>query len=119
MNTIAKTHTIDATGKTVGRIASEAAKALMGKMHASYTPNILSDVKVTITNASKIYTRERKQVRTKLTHYTGFHGGLRTVSLEALTKRSGSGAVIRRAIIRMMPRNRMHTSRMKNLTITG
>ena len=50
-------YTIDAAGKTIGRIASEAAKMLMGKTTADYTPNIRSDVNAqaikirTITNA--------------------------------------------------------------------
>src|SRR6185369_17584855 len=48
------THTIDAGGKALGRVAAEAAKALMGKMSPDYTPNILSDVRVTVTNASKM-----------------------------------------------------------------
>lgn|SRR3989344_1269864 len=113
-----KTHQIDASGKTLGRVASEAAKALMGKMSASYTPHILSDVKVTITNASKLYTRERKQARTMLTRYTGWHSGLKQESLAALSARKGYGATIRHAVQRMLPRNTMLVARMKNLMIT-
>jgi large subunit ribosomal protein L13 len=56
-----KTFTIDASGRTLGRVASEAAKMLMGKTSPDYTPHIRSDVKVTVVNASKIYTRERKK----------------------------------------------------------
>ena len=111
-------HTIDATGRSVGRIASEAAKALMGKMSASYTPHIRSDVHVTIFNAGKVSVREKKQVRTVLTHYTGFHGGLRKTTPARLAAKSGHGAVIRLAVRRMLPRNTMLTARLKNLTIT-
>ncbi len=118
MATEAKKYKIDAAGKTLGRVAAEAAKALMGKTSADYTPHIRSDVQVTINNASKIYTRERKRTQTILTHYTGFHGGLKKISLGQLITKEGYGAAIRRAVVRMLPRNTMHTARMKNLIIT-
>ena len=111
------THHIDASGKALGRIAAEAAKALMGKTSPSYTPNICSDVKVTIVNAGKITTREKKSVQTKFTRYTGFPGGLKTVSLQQLNEKK-PGEALRQAIERMMPRNTFRTERMKNLTIT-
>lgn len=111
------THTIDAAGKTLGRVASEAAKALMGKMRADYTPNKMSAVKVTVENASKIYTREKKR-REKIYHnYSGFPGGLKKESLANLNARK-PGEAVRRAVERMLPRNTMRTARMKNLTVT-
>ena len=113
-----KTFTIDATGKTVGRVASEVAKALMGKKSADYTPHIHSDVKVTVSNASKLYTRERKMVNTTVTSYSGYHSGLRIKSLELIVKKGGYTALLKHAVSRMLPRNTMHTPRMKNLTIT-
>lgn len=112
------THTIDAAGRTLGRVASEAAKALMGKMRADYTPNKNSGVRVTISNAGKLYIRERKRSRTIYTTYSGYPGGLKSESLASLTARKGNGEALRRAISRMLPRNTMHTPRMKNLAIT-
>lgn len=116
--THASTYKIDAAGRTVGRIASEAAKALMGKMSASYTPHILSDVKVTIVNASKVYSRERKRTHTFLKTYSGWPSGQKVVSIANIAAKKGHSEVIRRAIARMLPRNTMHTPRMKNLTIS-
>ncbi len=113
----ARTHQIDASGKALGRIAAEAAKALMGKTHPDYTPNVRSDVKVVITNAARITTREKKAVQTKFTRYTGYPGGLKIVSLQQLNEKK-PGEALRRAIERMMPRNTFRTERMKNLTIT-
>jgi large subunit ribosomal protein L13 len=115
---ISSTHTIDASGRTVGRVASEAAKALMGKMSASYTPHIRSDVKVTIINASKIYSRERKSKSTFLRTYSGFPSGQKVVSIAEIAEKKGHREVIRRAVARMLPRNTMHTPRLKNLTIS-
>ncbi len=111
------THTIDAAGKPLGRVASEAAKALMGKMGSDYTPHIRSEVKVTITNAGKLTIREKKSVHTKFTRYTGYPGGLKIESLQQLNARK-PGESLRRAIERMLPRNTMRTARLKNLTIS-
>lgn len=117
MNT--KEYTIDASGQALGRIASEAAKALMGKTLASYTPNIASDVKVHIENASKMTLRERKQMQKTYTRYTGYPGGFKKETLRALNERLGEGEALRRAILRMLPNNRLRVGRMKNLKITN
>ncbi len=109
--------TIDAAGRTLGRVATEAAKALMGKTRADYTPNIRSDVKVTVVNAGKIYTREKKRQQKIYTTYSGYPGGLKKESLANLNARK-PGESLRRAIQRMLPRNTMLTARMKNLIVT-
>ncbi len=90
----------------------------MGKMRADYTPNKNSGVKVSVTNAGKLYIRERKRSRTIYTTYSGFPGGLKKESLASLTARKGNSEALRRAVSRMLPRNTMHTPRMKNLTVT-
>ena len=58
---MAAEYKIDASGKTLGRVASQAAKMLMGKTRADYTPNKMTDVKVVVENASKLYIREKKR----------------------------------------------------------
>ena len=119
MTTTTKTYTIDASGRTIGRVAAEAAKMLMGKTQADYTPNILSDVKVTINNASKLSIRESKAKQKTYTTYSGYPGGLKTETLKMLADRKGNEGVLIRAIERMMPRNKLRTPRMKNLTINA
>jgi len=116
--TTEKKYDIDASGKTVGRVATEAAKALMGKAHADYTPHIPSVVKVTITNAGKIRITEKKRLQKRYTQYSGHPGGLKIESLGSLVGRRGKSAAVRRAIERMLPRNTMKTARLKRLTIT-
>lgn len=115
---VQRTYEIDAAGKSVGRVATEAAKALMGKTNADYTPHIASIVKVTVTNATKIRTTEKKRIQKKYTHYTGRPGGLKIESLSTLIGRQGHGAAIRKAVQRMLPRNTMLSGRLKRLTIT-
>jgi large subunit ribosomal protein L13 len=112
------THDINAEGRSLGRVATEAAKALMGKMDPSYTPHVRSDVKVTITNASKIVTRERKLVTKMYRTYSGYPGGARDESLRSMNKRKGHAAALKIAISRMLPRNSLRTPRLKNLIIS-
>ena len=114
--TQSKKYEIDAAGKSLGRVAAEAAKILMGKTNADYTPNIRSDVKVVISNVSKITVREKKAVQTKFTRYSGYPGGFKIESLQQMNNRK-PGESLRRAIEKMMPRNTFRTERLKNLTI--
>ena len=112
-----KEHRINAAGKSLGRVASEAAKALMGKMRVDYTPNKNSGVKVLVTNAGKLYIRERKRTGKIYTTYSGYPGGMKRESLSSLNARKGKGEALKRAIRRMLPRNTMLIARMKSLTV--
>ena len=116
--TTSSTYTVDAAGKTLGRVASEAAKALMGKTRADYVPHVRSDVKVTVVNVSKLYTREKKRTQKTYRSYSGYPSGLRTETLAMLNARKGHGEAVRRAVSRMLPRNTMRTARMKNLIVS-
>lgn len=111
-------HTIDASGRTLGRVATEAAKALMGKTNASYTPNIDSKVTVKITNASKLRITEKKRSSQTYQRYSGYPGGLKEETLSHLAARRGYAIVVRKAVERMLPRNTMRTPRLKRLIIS-
>ena len=113
-----KKYTIDATGRTLGRVASEAAKMLMGKVRADYTPNVLSNTKVEIVHASKLHVDERKEESQSYQTYSGYPGGQRKESLRRITARKGRGAALKLAITRMLPHNSMRVSRLKNLSIS-
>lgn len=115
---MASEYKIDASGKTLGRVASQAAKMLMGKTRADYTPNKMTEVKVVVENASKLYIREKKRVNKIYTTYSGYPGGLKKESLASLNARK-PGEAIRRAVQRMLPNNTMRPRRMKNLTVNA
>ena len=121
MATATQNHTyeIDAAGKSIGRVASEAAKALMGKTRADYTPNQRTKITVTVNNASKLFTRDSKKKAKIYTTYSGYPGGLKKESLSNLNARKGHGESIRRAVRRMLPRNTMLNDRMKNLIVNS
>lgn len=112
------TRTIDASGRSLGRVASEAAKILMGKTSPSYTANRDDAPRVVVTNAGKITISERKLKAKRYTSYSGYPGGLRTERLRDLAARSGKSEAVRRAIERMLPRNALRKDRMMKLTIT-
>lgn len=111
------TYTIDAAGKTIGRVATEAAKALMGKTRADYTPNKMTAMKVVVENAAKLFIRDSKKRGKVYGTYSGYPGGLKKETLGNLIVRKGHGEAVRRAVERMLPNNTMRTARMKNLTV--
>lgn len=113
-----KEYTIDAAGQSLGRVASEAAKMLMGKTLPSYTPNVRSNVRVNVVNASKVVARERKLLQKTYTRYSGYPGGFKKETLGKLNARKGHREALRRAVVRMLPDNTLRVARMKNLIIT-
>lgn len=112
------THKIDAEGKTFGRIASAAAKALMGKTSPDYVANKVADVRVYITNASKTKMSERRMTETLHEHYTGYPGGFKTATNEKIIKNKGWKALYELAVYGMLPPNKLRPLMMKRLTIT-
>jgi large subunit ribosomal protein L13 len=110
-------HTIDATGKSFGRVASHAARILMGKESSAFSKNKVCDVFVEITNASKVNLSEKKLKNKTYTKYSGYPGGLRIFSLESLIAKKGVGEAFKGAVRKMMPRNRLLVGRLKRLSV--
>lgn len=113
-----KNYTIDASGKKIGRIASEAAKILMGKTSAAYQPNKVADVTVTIVNASKADITAKKKEEKIYTRYTGFPGGLIETSLAHLIEKKGASEAFKIAVKGMLPKNKLQAIMLKNLVVT-
>ncbi len=81
MNTDMKSTTINAEGTTIGRVASAAAMALMGKTEATFERHMVTGGIVTIENAGKIKIDPRKLETVKYAQYSGYPGGLRYETL--------------------------------------
>jgi|APSaa5957512622_1039677.scaffolds.fasta_scaffold289565_1 large subunit ribosomal protein L13 len=113
-----KTYTIDATGESVGRIASKVATILMGKNTADFMNNKVANHKVTIENASKAKISQKKKKTTEYSQYSGYPGGLKFVTMERVIEKFGYGEVFKKAVYGMLPGNKLRSPRMKNLTIT-
>lgn len=108
---------IDAKGKKLGRIASEAAMTLMGKDNPDYQPNIVSKNKVIIINSSQADISTKKKEEKEYPKYSGYPGGLKFEKMSKIIDSKGYKEIFEKAIYGMIPANRLRKSRMKNLTI--
>ncbi|MEI6528259.1 MAG: 50S ribosomal protein L13 [bacterium] len=112
------TYTIDATGKKLGRLASEVASILLGKKNPDFEKHLVANVKVTVTNASKMDITERKAQSQMYRRYTGSRGGLREESLGEMAAKKGYGSVLEKAISGMLHNNKLKSKMLLNLTIS-
>ncbi len=117
IKTNTETYTIDATGKRLGKVATEAASVLLGKNTADYARHIKSDVKVQIDNASKMDIPEKKESEIYQS-YSGYPGGRKTETLNHLANRLGYSEVVRRTVAGMLPNNKHKKPLLKQLTVT-
>jgi large subunit ribosomal protein L13 len=113
------TVTIDATNKKIGRIASEAAFALMGKDRTDYAPNAFPTVAVTITGANALDISDKKAATKIYRNYSGYPSGLRDRTLAKVVADQGNAETLRIAIRGMLPPNKLRSRRLKLLTILG
>jgi large subunit ribosomal protein L13 len=109
---------IDATNKKLGRIASEAAKSLMGKDLPGYEPNRVNTEGVHILNAKLVDIDVKKMGQKKYKWYTGYPSGLRERTLEDIIKKKGIAEVFEKAVYGMLPDNKLRKLRMKKLKIS-
>lgn len=117
MTTQLREYTIDAAGKRLGKVATEAATYLIGKNAADFERHLIASVKVTILNANKLDVADKKKGDIYQT-YSGYPGGQRSETLEHLAKRLGYAEVVRRTINGMLPKNKLQKGLMKNLVVT-
>lgn len=110
-------HTIDATDKPLGRLASEVAAILNAKNSIHFVKNRVADVSVTVTNASKIKVTGNKMKESVHKSYSGFPGGLTQMPLEYVVKNKGFSELLSHAVRGMLPKNKLQDIRMKNLVI--
>jgi len=79
---------IDAEGKTLGKVATEAARRLRGKHKAIYTPHVDTGDYIVVINASKVCVTGNKAKNKMYHRYTGYIGNLKSVSFEEMQKKS-------------------------------
>ena len=111
-------HTIDASGKRLGRVATEVATLLMGKHRPDMAKNVVLPIEVRVENTSKLLMTEKKRNEKEYVRYTGYPGGLRKISMQKLIEKKGFSEVFRKAVYGMLPNNRLRAKRMKNLIVT-
>ncbi len=96
----------DASGKTLGRLATEVASILAGKRSPKYTPYIDMGDHVIVINAEKVRLTGLKSEKKVYRRYTGFPGGLREESFLRLLKRRPE-KIIEEAVQGMLPKTKM------------
>ena len=107
---------VDASGKTLGRLASEIAKRLRGKHKPEYTPHVDTGDYIVVINAEKVRVTGTK-LKDKMYHrFTGYVGNLKSESLETLLDRAPE-RVLEVAVKGMLPRNPLGRLMLKKLKV--
>ena len=104
---VRKHHTIDATDRPLGRLATEVATLLRGKHKASFTPHIDAGDFVIIENIDHVKITGKKLTQKLYRHHTGYPGGLRETKMQTLISEKGAGEALRRAVWNMLPKNKL------------
>lgn len=109
---------IDATGKSLGRLATEVAATLLAKNSPSFAKNFVAKVKVEVTNASKVVVTGDKLKSKTHKRFSLYPGGLKTPTWDEVASKKGFKELVRHAVEGMLPKNSLQKERMKNLKIS-
>lgn len=105
---------IDATGKSLGRIASEIAIILQGKHKPDFNPAKDTGDFVIVKNVEKIKFSGKKLKKKKYYFHSGYLGGLKEFTLEEMFKKDPK-KVLKLAVSGMLPKNKLRKRRLKRL----
>ena len=106
----------DASGQTLGRLASQVARILMGKENPQYTTFLDTGDHVIVINAEKVKTTGMKSEQKVYQHYTGYPGGLRTEEFRKRFARKPE-AIIEAAVLRMLPKSKLGRQMISKLNV--
>jgi large subunit ribosomal protein L13 len=107
---------VDATGKNLGRLASDIARVLRGKHKPMFTPNDDVGDYVIVVNASKIAVTGKKMTDKMYYRHSGYPGGLREMSLQQVLEQH-PGRVVEQAVRGMLPHNRLGARMYRKLKV--
>lgn len=107
---------VDATGKPLGRLASEIARRLRGKHKPEFTPHVDTGDYIVVINADKVHVTGNKMQDKMYHRYTGYIGNMKSMSLEKLMARHPERA-ISYAVKGMMPRTPLGRAMLKKLKV--
>jgi large subunit ribosomal protein L13 len=106
---------VDASDKVVGRLASDIAVILMGKHRPTYTPHVDTGDFVVVVNAEKVVFSGKKWDQKRYTWYTGYPGLHVETAGHRLARKPGR--ILRDAVRRMLPKNKLATHMLQKLKI--
>ena len=111
-----KWYIIDAEGKTLGKVAAEAASILRGKKKPIFTPHVDTGDYVIVINAEKVEVTGKKRKEKIYKRHTGYPGGLRETTFEQLLNKAPE-EIIRHAVKGMMPNGKLGRQMFKKLKV--
>ncbi|RLK46283.1 LSU ribosomal protein L13P [Alkalispirillum mobile] len=109
-------YVVDATGKTLGRLASEVAYRLRGKHKPEYTPHVDTGDYIVVVNAEKVAVTGNKASDKMYYRHTGYIGNMKSISFEKLIDKAPE-RVIEKAVKGMLPKNRLGRAMIKKLKV--
>jgi large subunit ribosomal protein L13 len=107
---------LDATDKSLGRLATKAARILIGKDKPTFTPYLDSGDHVVVINADKVKMTGNKVEQKVYYSHSGYPGGLKAVPAKRV-RESRPEWLVREAIVGMLPKNKLRASRAKKLRV--
>ena len=109
-----QTHIIDATGKVLGRLASQIAILLMGKHKPDYDPSKDMGDFVIVRNVNKIKITGKKLEKEKYYRHSGYLGGLREIPMKKIFQEKPE-FILKKAVYGMLPKNKLRKRMIKRL----
>ncbi len=109
-------YVVDATDKTLGRLATELASRLRGKHKPEFTPHVDTGDHIVVVNASRIRVTGNKLKDKTYYRHTGYVGNLKSVTLEKLMEEKPEQA-LEVAVKGMLPKNRLGRAMFKKLRV--
>ena len=109
-------YVVDAQGKTLGRLASEIAKILLGKHKPVYVPHLDCGDYVIVVNAEKVRVTGKKLDQKFYYRHSGYPGGLKSINLRDQLQKHPT-RVLEAAVRGMLPKNRLGRAMIKKLKV--
>ena len=107
---------VDATNKTLGRMATEIAKRLRGKHKAEYTPHVDTGDYIVVINAEKVTVTGNKFNDKMYYHHTGYVGNLKSIAFKDLQAKKPE-EIIKKAVRGMLPKGSLGRSMAKKMKV--
>lgn len=109
-------YVVDASGQTLGRLATEIARRLRGKHKTTFTPHVDTGDYIIVINAEKVQVTGNKSQDKKYYRHTGYPGGLKETNFTKLIDYKPT-EVIERAVKGMLPKGPLGYAMIKKMKV--
>jgi large subunit ribosomal protein L13 len=111
-----KWHIIDADGKVLGRVATQAARLLQGKHKATWSPFLDQGDHVIIVNAARVRLTGKKEEQKLYRYHSGYEGGLREERAK-IVRQKDAGRLVEEAVRGMLPKTKLGSAMYRKLKV--